>query len=143
MCGHSFSRKSRLIQKSENALISQQKQKTISFFLSFFLSIVACQSRKRAIETSVESERRRQVDSACHVQKRLCETEPENQQRRQAQATRQSCKRALESQVESESRRQVDSACHAKRRALESVWDAVCFLEWKRWEVLSFGLGLV
>ena len=75
VCGHSFSRKSKLIQKSENALISQQKQKT---------TIVACQARKRAIETSVESERRRQVDSACHVQKRLCETEQENQQRRQA-----------------------------------------------------------
>ena len=64
VCGNIFSRKSKFIQKSENALISQQKQKT---------TIVACQARKRAIETSVESERRRQVDSACHVQKRLCE----------------------------------------------------------------------
>ena len=80
VCGHSFSRKSKLIQKSENALISQQKQKT---------TIVACQARKRAIETSVESERHRQVDSACHAKRR-----------------------ALESQVESERRGQVDSACH-------------------------------
>ena len=80
VCGHSFSK---LIQKSENALVSQQKQKT---------TIVACQARKRAIETSVESEKRRQVDSACHAKRR-----------------------AFESQVESESRRQVDSVSCPKK----------------------------
>ncbi len=60
-CGHCFSTKPKLALKPENVMKSSESRKN---------SMAECQARKRGLESSDQSHRRRLTDSKCHALKR-------------------------------------------------------------------------
>ena len=98
-CGHVFFRKPKLILNSENALKSQEDRKK---------TIVACQTRKIALASEQQSEKRRKADSAHHADQRAHETQQESEKHRQVDSAHHAHKRALETPEQSKRHRTAD-----------------------------------
>ncbi len=110
-CGHCFSTKPKLVLKSENVMKSLESRKN---------SMAECQARKRDLESSDQSHRRRLTDSKCHGLKRARETSAEFQSRKQADSEYRAHKKARATPEESQICKQTNAKCNTQKRAQET-----------------------
>ncbi len=110
-CGHCFSTKPKLALKPENVMKSSESRKN---------SMAECQARKRGLESSDQSHRRRLTDSKCHALKRARETSAEFQSRKQADSEYHAHKKARATPEESQICKQTNAKCNTQKRAQET-----------------------